>query len=195
MYEEVIQDFQCSPHRFGTFIGALFPTQPSVLGAEIGVHQGIHSLKMLKSHHGLKLVGVDLWELHSRLQTSYLESPGTLPERFKDERQALLWRQEAERALTLYGPRSELFCESSVDNSCRWPEGFFDFVYIDADHSYEACIMDIRMWWPKIRQGGIMAGHDYGEFGVPQALDEAFPGGVYANRGAKGRCWMIEKFD
>ena len=41
------------------------------------------------------------------------------------------------------------------------PKGSLDFVYIDAQHSYHPCLKDITIWWPKVRQGGIIAGHDY----------------------------------
>lgn len=53
-------------------------------------------------------------------------------------------------------------------------DGQFDGVMIDADHSYEACAKDIRAWLPKVREGGILAGHDYqGEFpGVDKAVNE-----------------------
>ena len=36
-----------------------------------------------------------------------------------------------------------------------------DFVFIDANHSYEACLEDIRLWFPKVKPNGVIAGHDY----------------------------------
>lgn len=60
-----------------------------------------------------------------------------------------------------------------------FPDGFFDFVYIDANHFYQAVKNDIFMWWPKVRKGGVFAGHDYVDksrfgdhFGVIQAVNE-----------------------
>jgi predicted O-methyltransferase YrrM len=35
-----------------------------------------------------------------------------------------------------------------------------DFIFIDADHSYEAIKRDWQDWFPKVRQGGIIALHD-----------------------------------
>jgi len=52
-----------------------------------------------------------------------------------------------------------------------------DIVFIDADHSYDAVRKDIDLWLPKIREGGILAGHDYIdyiEYGVKKAVDEYF---------------------
>ena len=52
-----------------------------------------------------------------------------------------------------------------------------DAVFIDADHSYEAVKMDIENWMPKVRKGGILAGHDYNSAwpGVIKAVNEIFP--------------------
>ena len=36
-----------------------------------------------------------------------------------------------------------------------------DFIYIDADHSYEGVKYDVNAWWPKVKMGGIIGGHDY----------------------------------
>eukprot|EP01004_Peranema_trichophorum_P009145 NODE_7890_length_731_cov_22.569079_g7275_i0.p1 GENE.NODE_7890_length_731_cov_22.569079_g7275_i0~~NODE_7890_length_731_cov_22.569079_g7275_i0.p1 ORF type:complete len:173 (+),score=27.31 NODE_7890_length_731_cov_22.569079_g7275_i0:72-590(+) len=36
-----------------------------------------------------------------------------------------------------------------------------DFIYIDARHDYEGVSEDLRLYWPKLRKGGILAGHDY----------------------------------
>lgn len=51
----------------------------------------------------------------------------------------------------------------------------FDFIYIDAFHSYEATVDDIKSWFPLLRKGGIIGGHDYhrGKFsGIVQAVEE-----------------------
>lgn len=50
----------------------------------------------------------------------------------------------------------------------------FDFVFIDADHSYEGCAGDIEAYEPLVRPKGVLAGHDYHWPGVKQAVDERF---------------------
>lgn len=53
----------------------------------------------------------------------------------------------------------------------------FDFIFIDAMHTYPEVRDDIQRWWPKLRSDGVMAFHDYrhNDFkGVEQAVDEIF---------------------
>ena len=52
-----------------------------------------------------------------------------------------------------------------------------DFVYLDADHSYNSIKADIDAWGPKVGKGGIVSGHDYYNdhknlMGVVKAVDE-----------------------
>jgi MMP 1-O-methyltransferase len=50
---------------------------------------------------------------------------------------------------------------------CSWevatgfPDDYFDMVYIDGGHGFETCLNDLVAYWPKIKPGGILAGHDY----------------------------------
>jgi len=51
-----------------------------------------------------------------------------------------------------------------------------DFLFIDGSHAYEAIKKDIELWYPKIKIGGVIGGHDYDQptCGVKQAVDEYF---------------------
>jgi len=53
------------------------------------------------------------------------------------------------------------------------PNNSIDFIYLDADHSHEATLLDLRSWFPKLKKKGIMAGHDYYRgCGVKSAVDQ-----------------------
>jgi hypothetical protein len=64
--------------------------------------------------------------------------------------------------ITRTDPRASIVRMMSVAAAQIFPDSMFDLVYIDADHSYEAAKADIAAWWPKVRVGGIICGHDYG---------------------------------
>lgn len=85
---------------------------------------------------------------------------------------------------------------------------FFDYVYIDAGHTQEACYNDMHRWWPKVRQGGVMAGHDYlattakdgSKFGVIEAVAEfikvkKIPLELFHHTKEGYRSWMLYKRD
>lgn len=67
---------------------------------------------------------------------------------------------------------------SSVAAAELYPDNSVDFAFIDACHDYECVYADINAWYPKIRPGGYIAGHDYdhpNHPGVKQAVCELLP--------------------
>jgi len=64
-----------------------------------------------------------------------------------------------------------------------------DCLFLDAGHSFEAVIKDIKAWLPKMKNGSIMAGHDYTAWeGVGKAVRELLgtPDKV------ENDCWFIK---
>ncbi len=81
--------------------------------------------------------------------------------------------------LARFGQRSVIMRTLSVEAAARFRESQLDFVYLDARHDYAGVKEDLEAWLPKVRSGGILAGHDYldgmdhgTEFGVKRAVDE-----------------------
>jgi len=62
----------------------------------------------------------------------------------------------------------------SCDASALFADSSCDFIFIDADHTYESVKRDIQCWLPKLKTTGLFAGHDYAH------PDCAFPGVVKA---------------
>ena len=74
-----------------------------------------------------------------------------------------------DRVTILHGP--------SVEMAKNVEDGSLDFVFIDADHRYEFAKADIGAWYPKVRDGGTISGHDFGDLrfpGVEKAVKEIF---------------------
>jgi len=75
--------------------------------------------------------------------------------------------------------------------------------FIDADHTFDGCVRDIESWWPKVRPGGILAGHDYSDsrrFTVRPAVDAFVAAnslklehGRSCRRSQRHVCWAITK--
>lgn len=140
-------------------------------GAEVGVGSGQYSEAILKYSDLSQLYSVDQWREMD--EVTYADganvTQGAQEEKFRS----------TQRVLASYGDRSTIMRMSSVEAAEKFQDGAMDFVYIDANHSYEECLQDLTAWWPKVRTGGVFAGHDYldGEFpfavfGVKKAVDE-----------------------
>jgi len=41
------------------------------------------------------------------------------------------------------------------------PDGSLEYIYLDYSHDYCAVMEDLKTYWPKLKDGGIFAGHDY----------------------------------
>jgi predicted O-methyltransferase YrrM len=78
---------------------------------------------------------------------------------------------EAARAtLARFASRSSILRLTSSEASVRFADGSLDFVYLDAQHHYEAIKDDINAWLPKVKRGGVLGGHDYLEGQLPSGL-------------------------
>jgi hypothetical protein len=49
----------------------------------------------------------------------------------------------------------------SKDAVGKFPDAYFDWVYIDGDHTREGCLSDLELYAPKIKPGGLMLGDDF----------------------------------
>ena len=62
-----------------------------------------------------------------------------------------------------------------TDEACKHiPDGHLDFVFIDADHTYEGVKRDIELWEPKVQENGLIMGHDLNWGSVARAVGEKF---------------------
>jgi SAM-dependent methyltransferase len=135
-----------------------------VTGVEVGVWRGELSEALLRQYPKLGLVMVDPWLPNE-------DDPITLQH---DIREA----QEIALARTAFAADRRTMLETTSLNAAAGLSNFrFDFVFIDACHQYRFVKEDIQAWWPLVKPGGILCGHDYRQnkrkdWGVVQAVDE-----------------------
>lgn len=135
-----------------------------LLVAEIGVQKGDNALSLVKLY--LKqLYLIDIWKSY-RIEGKYGETASdanfviylpTIIRRFGDN------------------PRISILKTSSLRASRIFKDKYFDYVYLDACHSYDAVKEDISIWLPKVKSGGVLAGHDYAAdiySGLTRAVDD-----------------------
>mgnify|MGYP001594389417 CR=1 FL=1 len=83
---------------------------------------------------------------------------------------------------------------NSADGSKLFDDNSLDFIFIDASHDYEFVKLDLEYWWPKLKKGGVFAGHDYfwSPDGVGRAVNEFFSR-INRRFSTSGQCWYMEK--
>ncbi|MDC0060081.1 class I SAM-dependent methyltransferase [Pelagibacteraceae bacterium] len=50
---------------------------------------------------------------------------------------------------------------NSLEASSKYEDNFFDYIYIDAEHTYKAVTKDLEVWYPKLKKNGTLFGDDY----------------------------------
>lgn len=162
-------------------------------GAEIGVQQGFYTCEILKRWEGKCLFMIDSWKKYSN---EIYENDSANVDR---EEQLNRMRQTASNIYD-FGDRAVMMrCDSSFASSI-FPDNFFDFVYIDANHYYQFVKTDIRHWYAKVKEGGYICGHDYmwgGEVEAKKAIDEFVKEHnkeiFFADTGTSWASWFIKK--
>ena len=123
------------------------------VGAEIGVLAGDFAAHTLRRWHGCeRYLMVDPW-LH-------LDSAEYNLNIYQNE-ELMNRALDAARKANNKNAAIEVCRNFSTACAPMHPDGSFDYVYVDARHDYASAMEDIRAWWPKVRRGGILAGHDY----------------------------------
>jgi hypothetical protein len=75
--------------------------------------------------------------------------------------------------------------DQSIIAATRFDIGELDMVFIDGAHDYDSVYSDLTAWLPRVKDGGILAGHDIDSPDVQRALEDA---GIEYH--VVGRCWV-----
>jgi len=130
--------------------------------AEIGVDHGEFSESIIKISSPQKLHLIDAWAEHTRYHSG-LKS--IVENRFKSE---------IDKGIV------SLNVGFSTTVLLNFPDAYFDWVYLDTDHSYQTTKAELAILKSKVKPGGIIAGHDYTignwvggyRYGVIEAVNE-----------------------
>ena len=132
----------------------------NLIGAEIGIGWGTHASFYLSE---LNIDFVFLIDPHVAYE-DYKKNIGL--EEIKE------WERNAHIKLDKYEHKIKWIKERSTDAVKLIADSSLDFVYIDANHTYESVAEDIRLYYPKVKKGGLFSGHDYDYESVKKAVDE-----------------------
>lgn len=141
-------------------------------GVEIGVQKGNFSELILRQWKGRLHYSVDPWREFKA--TDYADV-ANVSQAQHDE----FYRTTIQRLMP-FQDRSVIWRMTSKEAAGLIRDQALDFCYLDGDHSQQGVREDLELWYPKIKPGGILGGHDYipdgtyavGVFGVQSAVGE-----------------------
>jgi hypothetical protein len=117
---------------------------------EVGVRTG-DNFDFLLMPNVKTAIGVDIWrETGSTGQNDNLYDQNVLDEQYSQVFHKY-WGDSRVRLIREFSKNAAQFFEDET----------FDFIYIDADHTYDAVTEDLEAWYPKLKVGGVLGGHDY----------------------------------
>ena len=128
-------------------LAELFAELGFKVGAEIGVEGGRYSEVLCKANPNLKLYCIDVWGVYPNYYDHI------------DNSTMAAFYDDAKDRLASYDVT--FIRKFSMDAVEEFEDGSLDFVYIDANHMLPWVIDDIYHWDQKVKDGGIVSGHDY----------------------------------
>ena len=120
-------------------------------GVEVGCANGQYTARVAASWRGKELWMVDPWVKQD--SSIYREITNDITD-FNS------WMDQCNK-LAESDDRIRVMQNLSVDGAKRFQNESLDWVYLDGNHSREAVSDDLAAWWPKIKPGGIIGGHDF----------------------------------
>ena len=152
--------------RVKQLIELIPPTIDVLFGAEIGVYKAEMSVELLKYYSNLCLLLVDGWVPYNGGDWTSNQNQQTFD----------LIKQEAIMKTASWRNHCFIIDQPSPAASLIIPNESLDFVFIDGNHQYEAVLEDLEAWYPKVKTGKLLIGHDYvrsdGHTGVQKAVME-----------------------
>jgi len=132
-----------------------------IIGIELGVYQARTTVMLLQNCPSIKtLYGVDNW----------LPFDDKIKDSYNDEIEVSVSRPEAELNFHVahnhvkysgFADKCILLKEDTNKTAERFEQSFFDFIFLDAHLNKEQFSNDLEIWYPKLKKGGLFAGHDW----------------------------------
>lgn len=123
---------------------------PSGRGVEVGTFEGEFSKSIVGVWPGT-LYMVDVWRPLDNSEYQDFSNHSVHGDVYRRAMQNISGHED----------RALMVRSSSESAASIFEDGSLDFVYIDANHAYDYVVRDIELWYPKVRSGGFMCGHDY----------------------------------
>lgn len=167
--------------RHSTLLAKKYFQNKKIHVVEVGVFKGKNAKNILKNLNVEKIYLIDPYLKYENYKKDSLESYNALDKA----------KKEAKKRLSKYSKKITWINKFSDDAIKDIPNNI-DFIYIDGNHNYKYVKKDIENYFPIIKKGGILAGHDIADSGIVKAFCE-FITENKLDPIIKGEDWLIIK--
>ena len=177
-----VYDYALSPRPMIQYLSKTFKNRP-LTGVEIGVAGGDNSKSMLNNLNMKMLYLIDPY-------IAYEDGITTHSKRF------IAGLKYVNDTLAIL-PNVTFIRKKSENATKEIPDNLY-FVYIDGNHSYKSVKRDIELYYPKVKVGGLIGGHDFESrfVGLCSAvLEFAKNNNLVLTGGAGKNDWWITKLE
>ena len=152
-------------------IDSLFKKMPTKgIVCEIGIYKGKFSQKIQKISRPKEHHMIDCWAplcdpsgevvISQKEQDKFFRFVSTSFKKLVKKKKCIIYKEYSRKIVS------------------KFPDFFFDWVFVDGSHKYEDALEDLTLYYPKVKMNGFICGHDYlnktgkqlGPFGVIEAV-------------------------
>lgn len=128
--------------RTSDYLDFIKTLQPKNI-CEVGVLNGYNAIEMYTKLNPEKMYLIDLWDIQLQYKETLEKSYSIVKEMFKDNKEVEIIKDYSYHALQLL------------------PKKSLDMIYIDANHVFDGCLVDLELSVPLMTENGIICGHDF----------------------------------
>jgi cephalosporin hydroxylase len=183
-YVDIGEDWFSYPNLYSEMVSRVDSGVFVEVGSWKGRSASFMGVEIINSKKAISLFCVDTWLGSSEHQNMDCVRNNTLYEEF----------------LSNISPINDVITPlrmPSLEASRLFDDESIEFIFLDASHDYDDVLADIKAWYPKVKSGGVIAGHDYypnGEHwqGVMKAVKEWSEADHHLVT-VQECCWIVNK--
>lgn len=143
---------------------------------EVGCKEGRTTGHILKTVPDSRVIAIDPWMAQEKSADPTKETYGDWDFQKIEREFCENTGANITGALVYSGERLTFLRQTSEQAAQNLKGNEYDLIFIDALHDYEHVKQDIALWWPRVRVGGMLTGHDFNHKwpGVERAVAESF---------------------
>ena len=154
----------------------------NLIGAEIGVWQAENLCVMADNCYSIKhIYGIDNWLPHTQCDGRVVDQKQIEMQKFIAYHN-VNWCNSKEK-ITLIDSNSQAAAD-------QFDDGYFDFIFLDIAETYDQAIYHMNIWDSKVKDGGLIIGHDWYQEPIRNAVLE-----FYNNKkiSSYDNTWVLKK--